>query len=329
MKRVVVFEYVTGGGLAEEPLPTSLLAEGSLMAGSLIRDLATIPGIEVLALRDERLPIPENWPRNAQALTVGPLAWPDVLAKALQNSDAAWPIAPESGGVLQQVCELIETAGMLNLGNSIAAVRLASSKSATARILHQHGIPVVPTAAIDPKRLPPFPCVVKPDDGAGCEGSRIIETTRAWSDWLEENATANFVVQPRLDGEALSLSAIFANGESRLLAVNRQRIGVSANQFRLKGLSVNAIRGALAPFARLTSRIATAVPELWGYAGIDLIDRTGELTVLEINPRLTSAYAGLAGALSLNPAALVIELWQSGKLPDLPHRIGKTVELTW
>jgi predicted ATP-grasp superfamily ATP-dependent carboligase len=58
------------------------------------------------------------------------------------------------------------------------------------------------------------------------------------------------------------------------------------------------------------------MPELWGYAGVDVMRCEQELRVLEVNPRLTTSYAGLRRSLGINPAALVLDLWRSGTLPE-------------
>ena len=58
----------------------------------------------------------------------------------------------------------------------------------------------------------------------------------------------------------------------------------------------------------LASQIAEAMPMLTGYIGVDVILHEGGVSVLEINPRLTTSYAGLHGALVYNPARLLIDL---------------------
>jgi predicted ATP-grasp superfamily ATP-dependent carboligase len=69
------------------------------------------------------------------------------------------------------------------------------------------------------------------------------------------------------------------------------------------------------------------MPELWGYAGVDLMQCEQGPRVLEINPRLTTSYAGLRQSLGINPAALVLELWRSGILPEFDAESGKPVEI--
>ncbi len=39
--------------------------------------------------------------------------------------------------------------------------------------------------------------------------------------------------------------------------------------------------------------------------------------VVEINPRLTTSYVGLRKSLSLNPAELILSIWQNGTIPEV------------
>ena len=51
------------------------------------------------------------------------------------------------------------------------------------------------------------------------------------------------------------------------------------------------------------------LPDALGYVGVDvIIDKENDkIYVLEINPRLTTSYVGLADALALNPAKLLLD----------------------
>lgn len=332
--KILVFEYVTAAGLAEAP-SGSLLAEGELMLAALLADLSAIPGVEVLALRDRRLPLPSNAKSAIEWVWVEPprdgLA---CLAATLPRVDAVWPIAPETGGILKSICRTVEQADKGLFTTPAAGVRLAASKHATIQRLQAHGVPVVPTEQLESRdvALLPFspPCVVKPDDGAGCEAAWIVRSPAEWDDNRAQLATGtNWIAQPLIAGESLSLSAVFSRGHAVLFTVNRQHIVEEGHGFRLAGCGVNAMDDSDGTFADLARRVAEAVPELWGYAGIDLIRNEAGLHVLEINPRLTSSYAGLLSALGENPAASVLELWRSGRLPDDGTSSRRVVEVDW
>jgi predicted ATP-grasp superfamily ATP-dependent carboligase len=328
--KVLVFEYVTGGGMAAETVPASLLREGGLMRDALLRDLSDIPEVRPVALRDARY---------AVAAAMAPLAdWIAVVEpgeagqrfrERIEAADAVWPIAPETGGVLEHLCREVERAGKPLLTSPTAAVRIAAGKRATAERLEAHGVPVVPTVPWEASAPPPsFPVVVKPDDGAGCEGTRLLETPEDWDRFAETRPAGPYVVQPLVEGEALSLSVLFGHGQARLLSGNRQRVVRERGGFVLKGCWVNAIEDDLGVFRTLAERLGQVLPELWGYAGVDLIRSERGLHVLEVNPRLTTSYAGLRRSTGLNPAKLVLDLWREGKLPEFEATAGQPVEIS-
>jgi len=62
-------------------------------------------------------------------------------------------------------------------------------------------------------------------------------------------------------------------------------------------------------FELFAQKIAAICTDLNGYVGIDVIVDTqndNQITVVEINPRLTTSYAGLAEATGENPAELIM-----------------------
>jgi predicted ATP-grasp superfamily ATP-dependent carboligase len=321
--RILLLEYVTGGGLGREPLPTSLVHEGKLMLGALAGDLAEHSAVEITVLRGERLSL--DFP-GASTIPVPPQQFEAVWHSQLARCDAVWPIAPETGGILEHLCRDVESAGKVLLTSPSAAVRLAASKLATIQRLERHGLPVVPTLPIGEWRRARFyPCVFKPDDGVGCDGA-FIGTAENSSE--ADPLGGDWIVQPLLEAEPLSLSILFARGEARLLSCNRQCVHRTRNRFRLEACEVNAFFDTDGRWSDLAARIAAALPELWGYAGVDLMLTAQGPRLLEINPRLTTSYAGLHWALGENPAAQVLRLHETGRLPPPRRHRGKTVTVT-
>jgi predicted ATP-grasp superfamily ATP-dependent carboligase len=324
--KVLVFEYLTGGGLADAPIRSSLAREGELMLRALLRDLSELPGVQVVALRDARLPAPEVLFPGVDWIVLEPGAgFEHRFRDQLACCDAVWPIAPETGGVLERLCSEAAAAGKCLLTSAAAAVRIAASKLETVRRLGRHGVPVVPTFPLSGP-VPEFPRVLKPDDGVGGEGSRIVENIDQWHSALAGISKSRYVVQPWVDGDALSLSALFVAGKARLLSCNRQEIGREGGGFALRACRVNAIPKAEV-YRQLAAAVAAALPELWGYAGIDLIRSGRGLHVLEINPRLTTSYVGLREAVGVNVAALVLDLVRCGHLPEFRSESGKSVAI--
>jgi tyramine---L-glutamate ligase len=323
--RLFVFEFVTGGGMAGEPLPAGLTREADLMVRSLIEELASVPGVELLATRDPRLPPLDGVTVVPPEPGESPF---DLYARVLSRVDAAWPTAPETGGVLERLARLTVAHRRQLVGSEADAIELTASKRRTASHLRAAGIPTVPTYLRgDP--LPPLdgPWIVKPDDGAGSDGTTRLSDWRQAARLMERLASpAVMVAQPWIEGPPVSLSLLVASGRAVILSGNRQRIQLTADRVSLAGLEVNAIDTG--PFEGLAQAIAAAVPGLWGYVGVDLIDGVDGPVVLEINPRLTTSYCGLGRALDINVAGLVIDLLRTGVLPrSMPVEKGTPVIL--
>lgn len=304
--RVLVVEWITGGGCQAQPLPAGLAAEGLLMADRLLADLAAVPGCEVRATRDARLP-----PAAPPVVTIrldeasGLLA---ALPGVLAPDELLWPIAPETGGALEALASLGRDAGVRLMASEPATIQLAASKLATSRHLAAAGIGVVPTVARG-EVLPPSAAgwVLKLDDGAGCLLTRrVADAARLTAAWTEQKTA---VAQPWIAGPPLSLSLLCARGRARLLACNRQLVREAADgSLRLEGVIVGGAERHRAGLEPLATAVARALPGLFGHVGVDLVLTAEGPVLLEVNPRLTTAYAGLGLALGVNPAALALAL---------------------
>ena len=326
--KLLVLEYITGGGMRRETLPASLASEGELMLSALISDLRALSlDLELTIFRDNRLPLPFQGDGIQIVMVTDADSFQALWMEWVGRCNFMWPIAPETGGILEQLCLDVEAAGKNLLTCPSSAVRLAASKLKTARRLAESGLPVVPTEILDRTSLPAWPAsVVKPDDGAGCEGTLIIRDPVQFQTLADREG---WIVQPLLEGEAISLCVLFANGGARLLSCNLQQIERIGGGFALKGVTVNAMPDQDGSLQFLAESVARAMPELWGYAGIDLVLTGDGPVILEINPRLTTSYAGLCLAKGENPAAWVLQLLTTGELPTLPDHKGKPIDIRW
>lgn len=310
--RILVFEYITGGGMANASISASLLCEGDLMLNALLADLSAVSGVEIVTMRDRRLD-----PRATQYKVYyveSEDEFRGIWKSLLQEVDAVWPIAPESHGILEQLSMDILESGNALLNSRPAAVRAAASKSSTAQLCRKHGIPVVPTYSLTgvlPASVQKW--VLKPDDGVGCDGIRLLDgfeqPYNMFNGLLEGR---DYIAQPFTEGLATSLSILCREGEARLLSTNEQRVALVDGVFRLQGCIVGTDHTSES-YERLASAIAAALPGLWGYAGVDLIESAAGPRVLEVNPRLTTSYVGLRHSLGINPAAMVLDLLDSAK----------------
>ena len=284
-----------------------------MMIRALLRDLAEIPGVEPIVLRDPRLdadlPATVLVPRSARDF------WPS-FDRALQMSDAVWPVAPEQDGWLERITQAVVDSGRTLFNSRGPAVRLTTSKLATSRALAAAGVPVVGTFA----RAEQVPAaaralVVKPDDGAGCIETYVVQDRAELMQWDIEHAGRTWAYQPLIAGEPRSLCMLCSEGRARLICCNRQDIVEADGKLGFAGVTVNALDDANGICALLAQSVAAAIPGLWGHVGIDFIETASGPLVIEINPRMTTACVGLRSALGINLGALVLQLPDSLQQP--------------
>lgn len=304
--KVLIFEYITGGGFNKQALPDSLLGEGRLMLAALLENFSRITGVELVVMLDARLAGIIDAPGIA-TVTISPTQdCNKEFAHLARSCDAIWPIAPEFDGILEGLCQVVGDQNKLLLTSSADAVALTANKYSTYQRLVQHQIASVPTRRLCEARYEPGEWIVKAIDGAGCADSRLI-SGRLDFDNISNIRTEHFIIQPHWQGEKTSLSCLFKNGRGWLICVNLQQFDIIEKCYQLTDIIVNQ-RQADARYRDLIDRIAGVFPDLWGYAGIDLIETAEQQWVLEINPRLTTSFVGIDRALGINVAEQVLRL---------------------
>ncbi len=328
--KIFICEFITAGGLNRADLPPSLVREGTMMRDALLRDLSLLPEIVIITTHDARLssPISNSVPISAQDDAW--VIWQDLL----QNCDAAFIIAPETDNTLADLVNLVNHCNVLHLGCSFSAIKLASSKYQTFQQLVKAGINVVATYRLNEFGAKEFDSdsrrwVAKPDDGAGCDDTAYLETTAEVEQWLNNSAT-NYVIQPYIEGVAASISMLCKDGKAWLLSCNQQKVELVNKQFVYSGSVVNGLQANDERFDHIAQQISSAMPDLAGYVGVDVIVSDDKITVLEINPRLTTSFAGLHASLGINPSKLILELFFNPLFTMLPFNKlnNKPVEIT-
>ncbi|MEX3957819.1 ATP-grasp domain-containing protein [Trinickia sp. EG282A] len=310
MAKIFVYEYLTGGGI-DPALAcqgsiadlSALIGEGRMMRNALVASLASIDGLTVTfaSSRFEAFDrAAAHYRPNAEE------AIPAFVARMAREHDYAWVIAPECDGLLAQLHDAVGAERWL--GCTKEAICVASSKRATSARLAASGIAT--TEALDPlSSAAPGGghWVVKPDDGAGSLDTFVFDSyAAACADYDTRIAAGGRpVLQAWVKGEPLSLSLVCREDGAELVSINRQRIdlierhapGAHMRVVEFCGVFVDAIdpdsaRGRT--LAALAKRVAAAIPGLRGFVGVDLVwhPERGPV-VIEINPRLTVAYAGL------------------------------------
>jgi predicted ATP-grasp superfamily ATP-dependent carboligase len=227
----------------------------------------------------------------------------------MQLADAVWPLAFESAAALENLSRYILHCKRTLLGSAPGAVKVAASKLELARVLAEGGVATV--ATYSPHGAVPKDggaWVAKPDDGAGCLHTMLFGDRAAALAWIRASAADGYVLQRFVAGKPGSLSLVCCDGVARVLSCNLDRVAMRDNRFHVLGSVVNGLSDNDGALERLAQQVAAAIPSLWGYVGVDFILTAHGAVVLDVNPRLTAAYAGLRASTDCNPAGLVLDL---------------------
>ncbi|NPT40400.1 ATP-grasp domain-containing protein [Paraburkholderia sp. 1N] len=314
--KVLVYEYISGGGCADADVMRELLPAGRAMRNAIAGDLARVAGVSVTCAMtaSEAGDAARRAPDTRQLAYCQPPAGSDpchFVGKEALHHDAVWVIAPETDGVLARFCDAVETSRWI--GCDAESIRIASSKRRTARRLAQAGIATTRAWSVDAPLQPgPGAWVVKPDDGAGAVDTLFYHDFRTAEYAFLHRAAAHERVtfEEWVEGDAMSLSLLCNHGSAELLSINWQHVSVVGGRVRYDGVTVGSIAlNSLVGYScrELARRIAAALPGLAGFVGIDVVwHRERGPVVIEINPRATCAYADLAKRGELDLAARIL-----------------------
>lgn len=257
-----------------------------------------------------------RWVRHAEC-------WTD-WRRAIAGVDAVLLLAPEMAGWLLRLSTLVVSLDTLLLGSSLDAVIIAGSKQRTAERLQAAGVAMVPTQSAGL----PWPAssdgwVLKPDDGVGGMGCRLVPPGGPRP---ALSADARLVLQPFLPGLAGSLSLLVNEGVPLVLACNQQHLRWHSGDVELTGISVNAWPITLDAAEQLARAVVAAIPGLRGFCGVDFILAADGPVVVEVNPRVTSAYPLLRSSLGVNPLELLRARWHDARavVPSLGRTLRQT-----
>lgn len=321
VRRVFVYEHLTGGGLLDGPPPSdSLLREGLAMVRALTADLRRVPGLRVLTQWDARLPgrrLPGatlvRTPREAQSCFV----------ELVRAADWTILIAPELDGTLLDLAGRTNRLGGRLLGPGLRWLALASDKHRTARQLAAAGVPAPRGTALGrAERLPAqvaFPCVLKPCDGAGSTDVRCCanrtELAAHWREFAPRHAA--WRLEEFCAGRPVSVACLCGPQGFFPLPAFAQRLSRDG-RFAYRGGAGPLLARLNERAQRLAVQALAALGPTLGYIGVDLVlgaARDGSADrVIEINPRLTTSYVGLRALCGANLAGALLAV-AAGDVP--------------
>ena len=268
------------------------------MRRALARDFAAVPGIDVVMTLDARWPEePGPW----ELVRVSPGDELPTLARLAANCDAVVCVAPEPEDLLRCRAALVERSGGLSLGPRSEAIESVSSKVRLNAFWRDRGVPVPSwTRILRPGQGIPadvsFPAVRKPAVGAGCLQTMLIKSVDHANMLSPVNSES--ILQPFVPGIPLSASFLVdRSNHAELIGIGRQNVVVSDGEFCYEGGTV-PFEGDVKEAVLLGA--LEGIDGLRGWIGLDFVwnPATRNVTMLEINARLTTSFVGWTAWLS-------------------------------
>lgn len=271
-----------------------------------------------------------------------------------KSCDLSIVIAPEIDGILQRCVQSMIEDGLPLINCSGAFLGNSASKLRTAVSLTEHHLPTPPSISADklePSHLSSAQFesatglwCVKPDLGAGCDGLHIGNAEEILQVVREIESKAEWIVQPWLDGQAFSCSAIVeSQGRVNWLPLVTQRLKPAPMNEQITtrhycgGQLVSPEK--LHPPVDLLNETLRVLNETesgraLGWVGVDLLLKPtsprfeAQWVVIEVNPRLTTSIIGLSKASTINLAQRMIDAFQGKDCPRLLRSQWSEVEFS-
>jgi predicted ATP-grasp superfamily ATP-dependent carboligase len=326
---LLVYEHACGGGFAEGAVSPGILSEGFGMLRSVVGNLKAA-GHQVTVILDEGLSR-LNPPLEADCV-IPIFSFKEAqqaILKTCADTDAAYVIAPETGGTLQMLVEFIEQNGVPLLNSRSTAIKAVSDKANLYETLKANKLRTPKTVRVNVAQYVKeaitakfdFPVVFKPVDGVGCSGLSIVKNEAQVEGAIAkidaELASDSFMVQEYIEGEAVSVSLLCSGNKSVPISLNKQNVTLSTPD------KASCYVGGCVPFEHkmkqkafnTAQKVLSCFSGLKGYIGVDLILTEKGPVIVDVNPRLTTSFIGLSRIAGFNFAEAIAKAALKNGLP--------------
>ena len=309
-----LFEFITGGGLIGQTLPDSLVREARMMVQTLIKELIACGHYKITITRDSRV---DSFGRDVTEHTIN-TPFKKILPEFVRKYDICWLIAPETENCLYNLTDLFIQNASIFIGSDLNAVYTTASKLITCNILENANI-FTPKTKLLKDVIPDSKSgwIIKPDDGVGAQDCIYVSDRRSLLKDMTIKENDNYIIQPFIEGEHMSMSLFVYNKNIQLLSCNKEEITLKNNLISLTGIGVNEFLSYKDQMRELAESIVSVIPGFSGYIGIDLIRSNNKLFVIDINPRFTTSYAGISASLGINITEKILNTFLRQEIQDI------------
>lgn len=328
--KILIYEYISGGGLADEYLSPTLLSEGFAMLKGLVSDFKNA-NHTVTVMLDNRI-INSNSPVDADYIIKVYSKNNQLFTDALQTVDCAYIVAPETNGILESIVSIVEKNGTLSLNCSSESIKQSADKAKIFEYAKNLGLDIPRTFMFKAGDIDQikntilektgFPVIIKPLNGAGCSGLSLVKNIQEVSGSIEkivkDNLVTMIIVQELISGIPASVSLISTDIDVAPISLNKQNVTLSSedSDSSYNGGEVPLNHPLKAQAFAAATKLVKSFSGLKGYIGVDVILTEDKVFIIEVNPRLTTSYVGLRKVLNINLAQTILDSILKKELPQ-------------
>ena len=212
-------------------------------------------------------------------------------------------LAPEEKDLLYRIVKSLEKKDLILLNCNSKFLKTTSCKILTHKKFSISNKYVNPVYA-NYKEIPPEQSIVaKIKDGIGAEKLYIFKNQVDLKN-NECKLSDNHVFQKYISGDVIGINIFSDSNSLKILSINKQIYKFSSkHEIFLDKIIMGQFNNLIKDLKIFVNNIIEHFDGHYGFFGIDaILENNGNIVFLEINPRLTTSYAGLKKTLGFNPA---------------------------
>jgi len=272
MKKILIYEYITGGGLIGKKFDHSLLPEANLIIDSLISKTNST----VNFFCDYR----HKYKNNKNAILITANNHDTIYDADLINSyDYFLPICPESDLILYDYIKKINPYVNNMTISSPKTILATSDKLLLKNICNKYNISHA-DSYVSKSKQPLY--IIKDRFGCGCNNVRVTNNKNL-------KTSSNRIIENYIPGDSYSVNLYISDRGYEILTINQQIINRYNNVLKLEAINVNIYPYFRNSLFKFIDEILEAVPGLKGFIGFDFIYDKEDLFLIDINPRYTTS----------------------------------------
>ncbi len=283
MKKILIFEYITGGGIIEKKVDNSLLLEAQFILDSLTNTM----NYQIDFFCDYR----HKYKNKKGAIIVSKNNSEIIYNSNFINKyDYYLPICPENQMIYYNYVKKIAPV-LNNVNLSCTKTILTTSDKLTFKeVCNKKNLPNPDLFDFNKgKKL----YVEKDRSGCGCANTRIVKDNQTHK--------KDRIIERYIPGQSYSISLHISQKSYYIMSINKQIMQKKNSYIKLKALLVNIYPSFKNHLYNFIDDILSVFPNLRGFVGLDFIEYKGELFLIEINARYTTSMSLIERCKSKHP----------------------------